>query len=171
MTKIANLVSLACLMLGTALAPVKAYDRDGKTDWNYFQEWLIEDSIQRTNDDRSWKKSQQARRNGNFWNVRKAYGFGGPDKIIDHPKNGQKRCVIAFYYPMFWSQLVQAGGPQLSNDQRKWAFERPLAMSPWCTPEPLSAADDFWIKGMPDMIVFHNYYTRAVDNDLYFVMG
>jgi hypothetical protein len=46
-----------------------------------------------------------------------------------------------------------SGGLLYDGDMHS-AFERPLAMSPWCTPEP----SEDWEKNKPEMIVFHNYW-------------
>jgi hypothetical protein len=170
MTKVTRLLALAGLLL-TTLGPVAAYSRDGKTDWNYFEEWFMEDKKLRAENKRTHEDSRTARGQRTFWNVRKARGVRPTEMVKSHNvgNDKQKRCVIVFYYPGFWNnRRKERWGPKLSNEDREWAFERPLAMSPMCDPEP---KDEDWTNNKHNMIVFHNYYVGPSDHDMYLVIG
>jgi hypothetical protein len=79
----------------------------------------------------------------------------------DQDKKEHMRCGIVFYYPNIWDALGRkngmpgsSSGGLLYDGDTHLAFERPLAMSPWCTPEP----SEDWEKNKSEMIVFHNYW-------------
>lgn len=143
---------------------VAAYQREGK-DWRFIEEWLEDDKQKRKSEDRKdFAASVDARKKGTFWNVRKAKGLKKKAPIQawkDQNKKEHMRCGIVFYYPNIWDALGRkngmpgslSGGLLYDGDMHS-AFERPLAMSPWCTPEP----SEDWEKNKPEMIVFHNYW-------------
>lgn len=166
MTNITSLLALVGLLC-SLLSAVSAYSRDGKTDWNYFEEWFMEDKKLREANKRTITDSENARGQHTFWNLRKASGIGSMGIVKAH-KNGKKeelRCGMVFYYPGFW-QTKKVMGELLSDDIRKWAFEQPLAVSPICNPEP----DEDWPNRKENMIVFHNYYTGPAHHDMYLLL-
>lgn len=165
MTRFASFLFVSLVVGSTLLSMVAAYQREGK-DWRFIEEWLEDDKQKRKSENRKdFAASTDARKKGTFWNVRKAKGFVNKKVPIqawkDQNKKEHMRCGIVFYYPNIWDALGRkngmpgsSSGGLLYDGDTHLAFERPLAMSPWCTPEP----SEDWEKNKPEMIVFHNYW-------------
>lgn len=164
------------LVAGTKRVRDDGFMRDGD-DWNLMEEWFIDDKRWRKDGKRDVWQTIDARSEGTFWNVRKAKGFvNQPPPVNRHlVEDGDdwKVCGVVFYYPAFWLRENEGrpqssqGNNKISDKKTREAFEKPLAISPWCDPEP---KEDWGNKDKK--IVFHNYYweTDVTENDMYLIL-
>lgn len=154
------------------------YMRDGG-DWNLLEEWFIDDKRWHKDGKRDLAKTKDARSEGTFWNVRKAKGFVNQPSPLMAPdpetREDLKRCGIVFYYPAFWRPMnanrppIQQNMNKIPDGKTREAFEKPLAIAPWCDPEP--KGDDWGNKDKK--IVFHNYFweTDLTLDDMYLTLS